>query len=242
MMSGSIPPGGKPPLITNTRGRKRTVPPVSVSESAAAFTAIAQGASSAVAGEAGTRRRSCPRPATRARSSTQCSVWPPQRRCSSPLWRRRRTRSNQGGPCGPAAPAAPAGTCRTCWTCRNLPVRGLPAAPAGPAGPGRRPSHLPRLVGPSGLAAPLCSRRPSAHLSSRPRSSDRRTWLYCPSWAGSTHAVMTPLWTPGLWVVLPGPLAIAETEANETTTAAASSFVDGDLTITSSFPLFSGGG
>jgi hypothetical protein len=59
--------------------------------------------------------------------------------------------------------------------------------------------------------------------------------------AGSTHVVMTPLWMPGLWVVLPAP-AIAVTAANETTTAAASSFVDGDLTITSSFPVLSGGG
>ncbi len=59
--------------------------------------------------------------------------------------------------------------------------------------------------------------------------------------AGSTHVVMTPLWMPGLWVVLPAP-AIAVTEANETTTAAASSFVDGDLTITSSFPVSYGGG
>ena len=58
---------------------------------------------------------------------------------------------------------------------------------------------------------------------------------------GSTQAVMTPLWMPGLWVVLPAP-AIAVTAANETTTAAASSFVDGDLTITSSFPVSSGGG
>jgi hypothetical protein len=42
-------------------------------------------------------------------------------------------------------------------------------------------------------------------------------------------------------VVLPAP-AIAETEANETTTAAASSLVDGDLTITSSFLFLPGGG
>ena len=57
---------------------------------------------------------------------------------------------------------------------------------------------------------------------------------------GSTHAVMTPLRTPGCWV-LPAP-AIVATVANTTTPAAASSFVDGDLTITSSPRLSSGGG
>ena len=45
--SGAMLPDGTPPFITNTRGRKRTVPPMSVSESAAAFTAIVQGASAA---------------------------------------------------------------------------------------------------------------------------------------------------------------------------------------------------
>jgi hypothetical protein len=48
--------------------------------------------------------------------------------------------------------------------------------------------------------------------------------------AGSTQAVTTPLWTPGLCCVVLAP-AIAVTAVNETTTAAASSFVDGDLTI-----------
>ena len=59
--------------------------------------------------------------------------------------------------------------------------------------------------------------------------------------AGSTHVVMTPLWMPGLWVVLPAP-AIVATVANNTTPATASSFVDGDLTITRFLPLSSGGG
>jgi hypothetical protein len=57
---------------------------------------------------------------------------------------------------------------------------------------------------------------------------------------GSTHAVMTPLWMPGLWVVLLAP-AIAVTAANETTMATARSFVDG-ATITSSFLVSSGSG
>ena len=51
---------------------------------------------------------------------------------------------------------------------------------------------------------------------------------------------MTPLWTPGLCVVLPAP-AIAVTVANETTTATASSFVNGDLTTTRLLPFVVGG-
>ena len=52
--------------------------------------------------------------------------------------------------------------------------------------------------------------------------------------SGSTHAVMTPLWTPGLLAVRAP--AIAVTVANETTAAAASSsFVERDF-IRSSFP------
>jgi hypothetical protein len=58
--------------------------------------------------------------------------------------------------------------------------------------------------------------------------------------SGSTHAVMTPFWTPGFCVLLAP--AIAATAANKTTPAAASSVVDGDLTITSSLPGSSGGG
>ena len=76
----------------------------------------------------------------------------------------------------------------------GLPALGLPAHLPGPPALGRRPAHLPglpalgrpahlpRLVGPSGLAALGCSTRSSSRLSSRPRSSDRRTWPYCPSW------------------------------------------------------------
>jgi len=51
--------------------------------------------------------------------------------------------------------------------------------------------------------------------------------------AGSTHAVMTPLWTPGValllavWVLLAA--EIAATTANTTTAAAAISVVDGDF-------------
>jgi hypothetical protein len=52
---------------------------------------------------------------------------------------------------------------------------------------------------------------------------------------GSTHAVMTPLRTPGLWALVAP--AIAVTAANKTTAAAAnSSFVDGDF-IPSSFQV-----
>jgi hypothetical protein len=46
--------------------------------------------------------------------------------------------------------------------------------------------------------------------------------------SGSTHAVMTTLWTPGRCVVLVAP-AIAVTAANRTTAPSAGSFLDGDF-------------
>ena len=55
-----------------------------------------------------------------------------------------------------------------------------------------------------------------------------------PCVTGSMHAVMTPLWTPGVAVSLA--VAIAATTANTTTAAAAISFVDGDF-ISTSLPL-----
>jgi hypothetical protein len=57
---------------------------------------------------------------------------------------------------------------------------------------------------------------------------------------GSTHAVMTPLWTPGL-AVLPAP-AIAVTTAKRTTTATTNSLVDGDFITSTFLPASSGGG
>ena len=46
--------------------------------------------------------------------------------------------------------------------------------------------------------------------------------------SGSTHVVMTPLWTPGRCVVLAAP-AIVVAAANTTIAAIASRFVDGDF-------------
>jgi hypothetical protein len=58
--------------------------------------------------------------------------------------------------------------------------------------------------------------------------------------SGSTHVVMTPLWTPGRCVVLVAP-AIAVTAANRTTAASVSSFLDGD-SIPRLLPVFPRGG
>jgi hypothetical protein len=52
--------------------------------------------------------------------------------------------------------------------------------------------------------------------------------------SGSTHAVMTPLWTPGLAVLLAP--AIAVTTAKRTTTATTNSLVDGDFITPASLP------
>ena len=57
---------------------------------------------------------------------------------------------------------------------------------------------------------------------------------------GSTHAVMTPSWMPGVRVVLA--VAIAATVPNKTTATAASRLVDADFSISSSLRLFSGCG
>jgi hypothetical protein len=54
-----------------------------------------------------------------------------------------------------------------------------------------------------------------------------------PCVTGSMHAVMTPLWTPGVAESLAA--AIAATVANKLTTATANSFLDGDF-ITTSLP------
>ncbi len=107
-----------------------------------------------------------------------------------------------GSPCGPAGPAGPRSPCGPAGPWAPF----LPAGPLGPFGP---------LMFHEIRFAPF-----------RQTRKFRSPEVYrLPFVSGSTHAVMTPLRTPG-FALLAAP-ATPATTANTTTAAATSSFVDG---------------
>src|SRR5262249_356233 len=124
------------------------------------------------------------------------------------------------GPAGPAAPVSPVvplAPAAPVAPCGPWPPCG-PAGPAGPAGP-PRPFMFHEIV-----RAPLPNTNEDMFRSPEV--------ALLPFVAGSTHAVTTPLRTPGLRALLAA--AIAATAANKLSTTTASNFLDGGFITRSS--------